>query len=130
MATNELYFYFDKIRLDLAEDFEYFKRLLIDNNINELCQELCNKNKVECFISYLVVIDDLNNFILITNETGIYIHSNEYKYFRIAVYNNSYDIVKYLLENGANIHARNGYAITCASGFGEYYTLHSEKKIL
>ncbi|AAV50863.1 putative ankyrin repeat protein [Acanthamoeba castellanii mimivirus] len=123
------YFYFDNTRLDLAdEDFEYFKQLLIDNNIDELCQEMCNKNKVDCFISYLVVIDDLDNFILITDRTDTYIHSNECRYFRMAVYNNSYDIAKYLLENGANVHVCNSYAITCASGFGKFYVFHSEKK--
>ncbi|AKI80333.1 putative ankyrin repeat protein [Acanthamoeba polyphaga mimivirus] len=117
---DNLHFNFNKIKLDLAEDFEYFKQLLNDNNIDELCQEIHNKNKVDCFMSYLVVIDDLDNFILITNKTGTCIHSNEYGYFRIAVYNNSYDIAKYLLENGANVHACNDYAITCASGFGKY----------
>lgn len=54
------------------------------------------------------------------NENGYDIHANKYEALRLASRSGKFSIVKYLCENGSNIHVDNDYPIRQSAKYGYY----------
>ncbi|BCS83410.1 putative ankyrin repeat protein [Cotonvirus japonicus] len=100
----------DDYNINCRTCYLHFTEDKLDYYTNNLSQEFIEKlSKVEChdIITYFIITNNLNCFKKIFPYTEI---TNE-NIWHLAISNDSYDIVEYLLNNGFDVNCDNYYAV-------------------